>query len=177
MLNLNLLVTAKAREDVMKYEPKVAQGHVGTHIDLKGKDFRDTDLKGIVIKVPEKGVIEDADLSKVKEGSFVMFKTMHSRRIDYGRKEYFGEHATLSDELIEKLIEKKVALIGIDGPGIKSGKEHPLTDQYLADKGIFVVENLCYLFLLKEGREYDISVKAQGSVNDGMPVEVIVNDY
>ena len=94
MLNLNLFVTAKAREDVMKYEPKVALGHVGTHIDLKGKDFKDTDLKGVIIRCQENGVIEDADLSMVKEGSFVMLNTMHSRRIEYGRKEYFSGYAT-----------------------------------------------------------------------------------
>ena len=177
MLKVNVFLSPKAIENVSKYEPRVAQGHLGTHIDLKGKSFSDRDLKGIVIRCADGSVIEDAGLENVEEGFFVMFNTGHSRANEYGSRNYFENYATLSDELIERLIEKKVALIGIDGPGIKSGKEHPLTDQYLADKGIFVVENLCYLSLLKENTVYDVSIKALGSINDGLPVEVIINNY
>ncbi len=35
--------------------------------------------------------------------------------------------------------------IGIDCAGIKTGKRHPETDQYCADRGVFIVENLCGL--------------------------------
>ena len=172
-----MFLNPRVIERVKSREERVSTGHIGTHIDLKGKAFSDTDLKGVIIRCEDGTEIKDADLSNVKEGFFVMFNTNHSRYYEYGRSDYFEGYSTLGDELIEKLIGKKVALIGIDGPGIKSGKEHPLTDQYLADKGIFVVENLCYLSLLEEDTVYDMSVKAKDEVNDGLPVEVIVHNY
>ena len=164
-------------ERVAAREGRVNTGHIGTHIDLKGKTFTDRELPGVIIRCEDGTEIMDADLSMVTEGCFVMFNTNHSRYYEYGRNDYHEGYATLSDELIEKLIEKKVALIGIDGPGIKSGAAHPQTDQYLADRNIFVVENLCYLSLLEEGTVYDISIRAMDSVNDGLPVEVIVHNY
>lgn len=43
------------------------------------------------------------------------------------------------------LLEKRISIIGIDFAGVRRGKEHTLMDQRCADKGIFVVENLCNL--------------------------------
>ena len=42
---------------------------------------------------------------------------------------------------LEELIKRNVSFIGIDGPGIRKGNEHPLMDAYLASKNIFVIEN------------------------------------
>ena len=40
---------------------------------------------------------------------------------------------------------EKISMIGVDFAGIRRGKEHTPKDQYCADRGVFVVENLCGL--------------------------------
>jgi kynurenine formamidase len=47
--------------------------------------------------------------------------------------------------LIERLLEKHVSIIGIDFAGVRRGKEHTPKDQYCADRGVFIIENLCNL--------------------------------
>ena len=47
--------------------------------------------------------------------------------------------------MIDALLEKGISVIGIDCAGIRRGKEHVPTDQRCADRGVFVVENLCAL--------------------------------
>ena len=51
----------------------------------------------------------------------------------------------LSDELIDRLLDKKISIIGVDFAGVRNGKEHTPKDQYCADRGVFIVENLCNL--------------------------------
>ncbi len=36
-------------------------------------------------------------------------------------------------------------MIGIDFAGVRRGKEHTPKDQYCADRGVFIIENLCNL--------------------------------
>lgn len=43
------------------------------------------------------------------------------------------------------MLEKKISIIGVDFAGIRSGCEHTSKDQYRANRGVFVVENLCNL--------------------------------
>ena len=40
---------------------------------------------------------------------------------------------------------KGVSIIGIDCAGVRRGKEHTPMDQYCADRGVFIVGNLCNL--------------------------------
>ncbi|MEE8809452.1 hypothetical protein [Lactimicrobium sp.] len=47
--------------------------------------------------------------------------------------------------LIHMLVEKKVSIIGVDFAGVRRGAEHTKTDQFCADHGIFIIENLCHL--------------------------------
>lgn len=70
----------------------------------------------------------------------------------YGGHVYFTEHPQLSDELIDALLDKKISVIGIDFAGVRRGKEHTPKDRYCADKGVFIIENLCNLkSVLSEG--------------------------
>ena len=41
--------------------------------------------------------------------------------------------------------DKKISIIGVDFAGVRNGKEHTPKDQYCADRGVFIVENLCNL--------------------------------
>lgn len=36
-------------------------------------------------------------------------------------------------------------MIGVDFSGVRNGAEHNAADQYCADRGVFIVENLCNL--------------------------------
>ena len=90
----------------------------------------------------------DIDLGKIQADMFVAFYSGFIETEGYGSARYFSEHPQLSRELIDSLLEKRVSIIGIDFAGMRRGKEHTPTDQYCADHGVFVIENLCNLGLL-----------------------------
>ena len=71
----------------------------------------------------------------------------------YGTRKYFTEHPQLSNELVDALLQKEVSIIGVDFAGIRRGKEHTPIDQYCADHGVFIVENLCNLCNLLKNRD------------------------
>lgn len=86
---------------------------------------------------------------------FVAFYTGFIEDHGYGGKTYFKEHPQLSDKLIDALLDKKISIIGIDFAGVRRGKEHTPKDQYCADKGVFIIENLCNLSkVLESGSEF-----------------------
>jgi kynurenine formamidase len=155
-------------------------GHWGTHFDCMDREFplKYFKLAGIVFDVRsiEGRDIEvgDINISAVAERMFVGFYTGHIERFEYGKKEYFSGSPQLSHQLIDALLEKKVAIIGIDVSGIREGPEHVPADQKCADNGTFVVENLCRLGEVV-GKEnlviYKSPVKIVGST--GMPCRVI----
>ena len=176
MKNLNLLLSEEMIKEANNNEVRVSFGHLGTHVDLKGKTFTNQDVKGIVFKCEDSIEINDIDLSLVKENYLVVFNTNHINNFLYGSKEYYSNYSILSNELIEELIKRKVSFIGIDGPGIRKGKEHPLIDEYLANKNIFVIENLCNLDSLKENKVYTIKLISKNILDDGLPLEVLVDE-
>ena len=83
----------------------------------------------------------------------------------------------LALELIDKLLEQKISIIGIDFAGVRRGKEHIPKDQYCADKGVFIVENLCNLgkILRNEKQNYFIANTYPINFSDmtGLPCRVI----
>ena len=60
----------------------------------------------------------------------------------YGSKAYFAMHPELSNELIDRLLGRGISIIGLDFAGLRRGREHRAKDQYCADRGVFVIENL-----------------------------------
>lgn len=65
---------------------------------------------------------------------------------------HLGTHFDVMNDLIEALVEKGVSIIGIDFAGVRRGQEHTPMDQFCAERGLFIVENLCNLSdLLKHG--------------------------
>ncbi len=132
-------------------------GHVGTHFDVMDKEFclENIITTGRVFDIShiQTGEVKlaDVDISTVEENDFVMFYSGVLKKYGYGTKEYFSTYIELSDELIDALIEKKASLIGVDMAGAKKAEDHPRIDQYCADKGVFIIENLSNLdILLKE---------------------------
>ncbi|MDY5955823.1 MAG: cyclase family protein [Frisingicoccus sp.] len=151
MIDITLKITPKMVTDAQGNEKKALVGHLGTHFDVMNKEFplEYTRRAGIVFdvsKVRDRDIeISDICIDKVEPDMFVAFYTGFIEREGYGSKKYFTEHPQLSGALIESLLERKISIIGIDFAGVRRGKEHTPMDQYCADRGVFIIENLCNL--------------------------------
>lgn len=151
MIDLKLPITPRMKKDAEGNLKKAFTGHLGTHFDVMDKVFplEFCELPAMAFNVSHvKGRdidLEDIDCGKVREGMFVIFSTGFIEKVPYGSKEYFHDHPQLSRRLLDFLIEKKVSLVGVDCAGVRRGGEHTPADQYFADHGIFIIENLCNL--------------------------------
>ncbi len=161
----------------------VSFGHLGTHFDVMNKEFplSYTKRNGIVLDISDVSS-EDIELSEsyismVHKDMFVAFYSGFINKVEYGTKPYFKEHPQLSNLLIDILLEKSISIIGIDFAGIRRGKEHTPKDQYCADKGVFIVENLCNLDQVLEGKKHNNFVAKTYPINfegmSGLPCRVI----
>jgi kynurenine formamidase len=125
-------------------------GHIGTHFDVMDRKFPldNTERRGKIFdlsRVKEKDIdVADIDLSEIHEQDFVIFHTGHLKEKKYGSPAYFQNYPELSNLLITTLVNKKVSMIGIDAASIRNS-EHRQVDQYCADNGVFVIENLANL--------------------------------
>lgn len=163
-----------------KEKAKRLFGHWGTHFDVMDKEFplEYTERKGIVFDVREISAREigvaDICADEVEKDMFVAFCSGFSSRERYGEKRYFAEHPQLSHELIGLLLDKGVSIIGVDFAGVRRGGEHVPTDQHCADRGVFIVENLCNLEMLLAEDAFTVCtypLNAQGMT--GLPCRVI----
>lgn len=145
-------LTVNGRRYAEKNEKKVVLGDLDTHFDVMNKEFplELTKRDAIVFDVALGRDIQvtDISISDIEKDMFVMFRTGFIEKEQYGTNNYFVDHPQLSDELIDCLLDKGVSIIGIDCAGIRRGKEHRSKVQYCADKGIFVIENLCNLNII-----------------------------
>lgn len=159
IIDITLKITPKMAKDAQGNEKKALVGHLGTHFDIMDKEFplEYTERKGIVFdvsKVKNKDIdIYDIDLNKIETGMFVAFYTGFIEKEGYGSENYFKNHPQLSNELIDALLDKRISIIGVDFAGVRKGREHPVIDQYCANKGVFIVENLCNLKSVLENNE------------------------
>ena len=175
-IDLTLEVTPKLTQDDKGNESKSNFGHLGTHFDVMNKEFPLSYLErnGVIFDVRGIDEIEVIDLEKIRSGDFVIFYTGFLEKAGYGTKEYFQAHPQLSNNLIEKLLDKKVSIIGIDCAGIRRGKEHTPMDQYCADHNAFVVENLDNLESLLMQNEFTINTyPMKFSEMTGLPCRVV----
>lgn len=150
-IDITLKITPEMLNAAKENENKDLTGHLGTHFDVMDKEFplEYTQRKAVVFDVSDiknRDIdVCDIDLDKVGAEMFVAFYTGFSEREEYGTQRYFKEHPQLSNELIDVLLEKRISVIGVDFAGVRRGKEHTPKDQYCADRGVFIVENLCNL--------------------------------
>lgn len=182
-IDLSLNVTRQMRTDAEGIEKKTLTGHLGTHFDVMNQVFPldYIEREGIVFDVSavkdREIEIDDIDQTKVGKNMFVSFCTGFIEAEGYGTRRYFKEHPVLSHDLIRFLVEKEVSIIGIDFAGMRRGTEHTPADQFCAEHGVFVVENLCQLdSLLKGKREASFiantyPVKYEGMT--GLPCRVV----
>lgn len=151
LVDITLKITPKMVKDAQGNEKKSLVGHLGTHFDVMNKEFplEYTERNGIVFdvsKVSNRDIeVSDIDLKLVTQDMFVAFYTGYIEKEGYGGRVYFTEHPQLSNELIDALLDKEISIIGVDFAGVRRGKEHTPKDQYCADRGVFIIENLCNL--------------------------------
>ena len=151
LIDLSLPITPKLLEQAQQNNRLAFSGHLGTHFDLRGQEFPliFTQRKGIIFDVRQ---VTDRDITcydisteQISSGMFVAFCSGYISREPYGSKAYFSNHPQLSQELIDRLLSLQVSIIGIDFAGIRRGPEHTPADQRCAEKGTYIVENLCCL--------------------------------
>ncbi|MEG6584264.1 cyclase family protein [Dendrosporobacter sp. 1207_IL3150] len=156
-IDLTVTVTEEVRKLMAEFTaaaqipPYVQFGHLGTHFDVMDKTFPldNTERRGVLFDVShvKEREIEagDINMDKITENDFVIFYTGCLEENKFGTPEYLQTQLELSNALITALLNKKVSMIGIDFPGIRKPAEHPQADQYCADHGVFVIENLANL--------------------------------
>ena len=156
-----------------------ATGHVGTHLDTYQKKpipleyFRCPGVLFNVFGLEEAG-LEQADLSGVPAGAFVLFCTGHIQRYPYGDPRYFSPHPVLSQALIDALLKRDVRFIGIDCPGIRPGKEHRPADELCERNGVYVIENLCNLHRIAAPGPFQVyTMWQEDPERTGLPCRVI----
>ena len=182
-IDITLKITPKMVTDAQGNEKKALVGHLGTHFDVMNKEFplEYTERDGIVFdvsKVKNRAIdIADIDMDKVKKNMFVCFYTGFIEEEGYGTKKYFTEHPELSTELLEALLQKNVSIIGVDFAGVRRGKEHTPMDQYCADHGVFIIENLCNLYnVLKIGNTFIANTYPMNYAEmTGLPCRVVAD--
>ena len=180
-IDLTYKLTPKAVTDANGNEKKTLTGHMGTHFDVMDKEFPldYTELEGIafdVSTVKDRDIsVSDIDLDKVEPGMFVTFYTGFIEKAGYGTARYHHEHPQLSAELIDELLGRKICLIGIDFAGVRRGKEHTPKDQYCADRGVFIIENMCNLkeIVSNGGRFHAHTYPLNYSGMSGLPCRVV----
>lgn len=156
LIDITLKITREMLLSAKNSEKPELLGHLGTHFDVMDKVFplEYMSRNGIVFDVSNVGdrdiCSSDIDISKVERDMFVIFYTGFADIEPYGSEKYFKSHPQLSDELIDALVNRGVSIIALDFAGVRRGDEHTPKDQYCADNGVFIVENLCNLKALVE---------------------------
>lgn len=148
-------ITLKITPDMVKVSSENTHpslvGHIGTHFDVMEEEFplSYTQRKAVVFdvsSVKDRDIdLDDIAIDEIEENMFVAFYTGFVEEVPYGTKEYFSAHPQLSYALVDALLEKKISIIAIDCAGIRRGKEHVPIDRHCAERGTFVIENLCDL--------------------------------
>ncbi len=161
LIDITVPISRERLEQAFHSRNDALVGHIGTHFDVMDKTFPldDTERSGIVFDVSEVGNrdidLADIDIAAVERDMFVAFYTGFIERCGYGEEGYFSTHPQLSYALIDALLDRGISIIGVDCGGIRRGSEHTPVDQHCADRGVFVVENLCNLGeLIKQGGRF-----------------------
>lgn len=182
-VDLTLKVTPEHTKDAQGNEKKALTGHLGTHFDVMDKVFPLAFLRRTALVLDVSAVAgrdiepEDLHLERILPGDAVLFSTGWLAREGYATPAYFKEHPQLSQRLIDALLEREVSLLGIDCAGIRRGREHTPADQRCADRGAFVVENLCNLQGVLRGAPWAACTLYTFPVNfaqmSGLPCRVV----
>ncbi|MCM2370578.1 cyclase family protein [Aporhodopirellula aestuarii] len=166
--------------------------HCGTHMDAPRHFLGDgatLDQQGLSVCVGEaivvnlapatpKQLIEVADLGELAEsispGDRLLFRTDWHKR--YGSPEYRNELPRISLDLATWLVDRRVAMIGVEPPSVADvNNARELTDvhQTLFRGNVLIVEGLAHLDQLTQSRVEFIALPMKISGGDGSPVRAI----
>lgn len=127
----------------------VDAGHAGTHFDVMDKvfpleSFRTTGKVVDISHIRDREVeIEDIAAVNIEPGDIIIFYSGWIDDLGYDtRHDYVYKSAELSDAVVEYVVARGVRLIGVDAAGVQKPKKHAAVDQYCADRGVFIIENL-----------------------------------
>jgi len=176
--------------DSMKYNitQLVISTHQGTHLDAPYHFFDDgvtvdkLDLQKCVgsahvldfTHVSPKYALKPKDFkpfeSCISPGSRILLRTNWWRR--FPKKEYFSDGPMISPELARWLAKKKIALLGLETPGV-----HPVeweaVHKILLGAEIVIVEGLAYLNEIKRETVFFIATPLKLKGRDGSPVRAL----
>lgn len=154
--------------------------NMGTHIDVMNTDviienYRliSEGVKFDISNITDRAItLDDLELSRIKEGVYVLFQTNWDKYLDDNEK--YSNHPEISMEVIEFLVNKKVNMIGIDTLGLGLRKNHGTIDEYLAKNNIYAIENLTNLKNIPEEnfKVYCFPIKLEGI--DALPARLLV---
>ncbi|MDU3801599.1 cyclase family protein [Paraclostridium bifermentans] len=154
--------------------------NMGTHIDVMSTDviiendrLISDGVKFDVSNITDRAIeLDDLELSRIKEGVYVLFQTNWDKYLDDDEK--YSTHPEISMEVIEYLVGKKVNMIGIDTLGLGLRRNHGTIDEYLAKNKIYGIENLANLNSIPEKnfKVYCLPIKIEGL--DALPARLLV---
>ena len=154
--------------------------NMGTHIDVMSTDviiendrLISEGVKFDVSNITDRAIeLDDLELSRIKEGVYVLFQTNWDKYLDDDEK--YSTHPEISMEVIEYLVGKKVNMIGIDTLGLGLRRNHGIIDEYLAKNKIYGIENLANLNSIPEEnfKVYCLPIKIEGL--DALPARLLV---
>jgi len=156
--------------------------HTGTHIDgpmhmqeqspyLSEIDIDQFTGKGILINASGEKIIEwkpEYD-GEITADSIVLIYTGHSEKI--GKDQYFTDHPVISENFAEKLVSKKIKLLGIDSPS----PDYPpySVHKIFFKSGILIAENLTNLDKLQSYKNFTIAALPLKIRTDSAPARIV----
>ena len=176
--------------DSMKYNitQLIISTHHGTHLDAPYHFFDDgitvdqLDLTKCVgpatvldftdAKPLQSLTVEDFEpyQSSVVEGARLVLRTDWWRK--FPDKQYFSDGPMISPELAQWFADKKIAMLGLETPGV-----HPVewekVHKILLKAKIVIVEGLAHLNELKQGKIFFIATPLKLQGRDGSPIRAI----
>jgi kynurenine formamidase len=148
LIDLSLPIDANQLASKKEYKVFIEAGHAGTHFDVVNKTFplESFRTRGRVVDISHirEREVEVSDLAgtTVEKGDCVIFYTGYIDELGYNSEPYMHRSAELADETVNYLLDRGIRLIGVDAAGVQKFSKHAAVDQYCADRGVFIVENL-----------------------------------
>lgn len=157
--------------------------HVGTHMDAplhmieSGKTIDEITLdkfigKGTLIDVRGKGKIDVSVLENIQvdNDSVVLLYTGFGTK--YRSEEYFKGYPELTEDFANKMVEKKVKIVGMDMLGPDYDKPWA-THKILLGNEILILENLTNLDQLLNVTNFEVTALPAKFKADAAPVRVV----
>lgn len=152
--------------------------NMGTHIDTMGSvNIEPSRMIGKGVKYDVSNATDKVigldciDLSLIEEGCYVLFQTNWDRYVNDSK---YYNHPEIDIEVIRKLIELKVNMVGIDAMGLGYGSNHSIIDNLLADNKIYAIENLTNLSLIPTNNFTVYCLPLKISSLDALPARILV---